>query len=159
MVAAGIVTQEDVETFGSKNIVLRDHIWTDAAAHIIRGAQAEPDDVPPSDARFVQHRYGPDTLAAQATMAHLDAQVGAIVHAVERGRDRSTGRRSSIVSDHGFKRVKRQINPNVALVKAGLVQVTDGKASRPTPGSCRRAAQRLPTSRRPTPTARSSRHD
>ena len=34
-----------------------------------------------------------------------------------------------IVSDHGFKRVKRQINPNVALAKAGLVQVTDGKAT------------------------------
>ena len=32
-----------------------------------------------------------------------------------------------IVSDHGFKRVKRQINPNVALVKEGLVQVADGK--------------------------------
>jgi predicted AlkP superfamily pyrophosphatase or phosphodiesterase len=77
----------------------------------------------------MQHRYGPDTLAAQATMAHLDEQVAAIVRAVEQAGllPRTT---FLIVSDHGFKRVKRQINPNVALVRAGLVQLTDGKPTR-----------------------------
>jgi predicted AlkP superfamily pyrophosphatase or phosphodiesterase len=77
----------------------------------------------------MQHRYGPDTLAAQSTMAHLDAQVGAIVQAVEQA---GIAARTTffIVSDHGFKRVTRQINPNVALVKAGLVQTTQGKASK-----------------------------
>ena len=77
----------------------------------------------------MQHRYGPDTLAAQSTMAHLDAQVARIVRAVEQAgiAPRTT---FFIVSDHGFKRVKRQIIPNVALVRAGLVQVTDGKATR-----------------------------
>ena len=126
MIAAGIVTREDVETFGSKNIVLRDHIWTEAAAHIIRVHKPNLMMFHLLTLDSVQHRYGPDTLAAQSTMAHLDAQVGAIVHAVE---EAGIGDRTTffVVSDHGFKRVNRQINPNVALVKEGLVQVTDGK--------------------------------
>ena len=127
MVAAGIVTQEDVDTFASKNIVLRDHIWTDAAAHIIRAHKPNLMMFHLLTLDSMQHRYGPDTLAAQSTMAHLDAQVAEIVQAVEQAGilDRTT---FFIVSDHGFKRVKRQINPNVALAKAGLVQVADGKA-------------------------------
>lgn len=126
MVAAGIVTREDVETFASKNIVLRDHIWTEAAAHIIRVHKPNLMMFHLLTLDSVQHRYGPDTLAAQSTMAHLDAQVGAIVKAVE---EAGIGDRTTffVVSDHGFKRVKRQINPNVALVKEGLVQVADGK--------------------------------
>jgi len=129
MVTAGVVSQDDVDNFSTRNIVLRDRIWTDAAAHIIKAHK-------PNLMMFhllaldsMQHRYGPDTLAAQETMAHLDAQVADIVRAVEQAGilDRTT---FVIVSDHGFKRVKRLINPNVALAKAGLVQVTDGKATR-----------------------------
>ena len=36
MIGAGLVSQEAVENFESKNIVFRDYIWTAAAAHIIR---------------------------------------------------------------------------------------------------------------------------
>ena len=36
MIGAGLVSQEAVENFASKNIVFRDHVWTAAAAHIIR---------------------------------------------------------------------------------------------------------------------------
>ena len=76
-----------------------------------------------------QHRYGPGTLAAQGVMAQLDAQVGEIVRAVTDAgiADRTT---FFIVSDHGFRTVKRQINPNVALAAAGLVEVSDGKATK-----------------------------
>jgi predicted AlkP superfamily pyrophosphatase or phosphodiesterase len=129
MVAAGLVAQADVAEFASRNIVFRDRVWTDAAAQIIRTHQ-------PNLMLFhllaldsVQHRYGPDTLAAQATMAHLDSQVAEIVQAVADAgiADRTT---FVIVSDHGFKRVKRQINPNLALARAGLVQVVDGKVQK-----------------------------
>jgi predicted AlkP superfamily pyrophosphatase or phosphodiesterase len=127
MIAAGIVSKDDVETFASKNIVLKDHIWTQAAAHIIRAHKPNLMMFHLLTLDSVQHRYAPDTLAAQSTMAHLDGQVAAIVAAVEQAgiRDRTT---FFVVSDHGFKRVKRQINPNVALVKEGLVQVENGKA-------------------------------
>ncbi len=127
LIATGVVSREDVETFGSKNIVWRDHIWTEAAAHIIRVHKPNLMMFHVLTLDSMQHRYGPDTLAAQETMAHLDAQVAAMLRAVEQAgiAERTT---FFIVSDHGFKRVKRQINPNVALVKAGLVQVADGKA-------------------------------
>jgi predicted AlkP superfamily pyrophosphatase or phosphodiesterase len=129
MVAAGLVSQEDVDGFSTRNIVFRDRVWTDAAAHIIRTHKPNLMMFHLLTLDSVQHRYGPDTLAAQSTMAHLDGQVAEIVKAVEQAGilDRTT---FVIVSDHGFKRVKRQINPNVALAKAGLVQVMDGKATK-----------------------------
>jgi predicted AlkP superfamily pyrophosphatase or phosphodiesterase len=129
MVKAGLVSQEDVDSFGAKNIVFRDHVWTEAAAHIIRAHQPNLMMVHLLTLDSMQHRYGPDTLAAQETMAHLDAQVAVIVRAVEQA-GIAAQTTFFIVSDHGFKRVKRQINPNVALVKAGLVQAVDGKLSR-----------------------------
>jgi predicted AlkP superfamily pyrophosphatase or phosphodiesterase len=141
MIPAGIVTREDVETFGSKNIVLRDHIWTEAAAHIIRVHKPNLMMFHLLTLDSVQHRYGPDTLAAQSTMAHLDDQVGAIVHAVE---EAGIGDRTTffVVSDHGFKRVKRQINPNVALSRK--VWHADERSSRLTHGSCRRELSDCP---------------
>ena len=82
MVQAGIVSQEDVDTFASKNIVFRDHVWTQAAAHIIRVHRPNLMMFHLLTLDSIKHRYGPDTLAAQSTMAHLDAQVAAIVDAV-----------------------------------------------------------------------------
>jgi predicted AlkP superfamily pyrophosphatase or phosphodiesterase len=77
----------------------------------------------------MQHRYGPGTLAAAATMAHLDSQVATIVQAVEQAG--LAGRTTFfIASDHGFKTVRRQIMPNAAFLKAGLLEVTDGKVTR-----------------------------
>ena len=128
MVKAGLVSQDDVDTFATKNIVMRDHVWTAAAAHIIRAHQPNLMMFHLLTLDSMQHRYGPDTLAAQSTMAHLDAQVAEIVRAVQAAgiAERTT---FFIVSDHGFKRVKRQINPNAALLKAGLVRATGGKVT------------------------------
>ena len=62
------------------------------------------------------------------TMAHLDAQVARIVDAVE---DAGLTARTTffVVSDHGFKTVKRHIRPNTAFEQAGLLTVTDGKVA------------------------------
>jgi predicted AlkP superfamily pyrophosphatase or phosphodiesterase len=129
MVKAGMLPQEDVDGFASKNIVYRDYVWTQAAAHIIRQHKPNLMMFHLLTLDSMQHRYGPGTVAAQAVMAHLDAQVAEIVRAVEQA---GLAARTTffIVSDHGFKTVKRQINPNVALAKAGLVTVAAGKASK-----------------------------
>jgi predicted AlkP superfamily pyrophosphatase or phosphodiesterase len=76
-----------------------------------------------------QHRYGPDTLAATAAMAHLDSQVAQIVKAVD---DAGLTAKTTffVVSDHGFKTVKRQMLPNAALLKAGLIEAAGGKISK-----------------------------
>jgi predicted AlkP superfamily pyrophosphatase or phosphodiesterase len=129
MVKAGTVSREEVDGFSSKNIVFRDAVWTQAAAHIIRAHKPNLMLFHLLTLDSIQHRYGPGTLAAQAVMAHLDAQVGEIVRAVQQA---GLGSRTTyfIVSDHGFRTVKRQVNPNVALARAGLVTVTAGKASK-----------------------------
>jgi predicted AlkP superfamily pyrophosphatase or phosphodiesterase len=129
MIGAGLVSQEAVENFESKNIVFRDHVWTAAAAHIIREHRPHLMMFHLLTLDSVQHRYGPGTLAATSAMAHLDGQVANIVLAVEQAglASRTT---FVIVSDHGFKTVRRQIMPNAAFLKAGLLEVTDGKATR-----------------------------
>ena len=101
-------------------------MWTNAAVHILREHR-------PNLLLFhllaldsTQHRYGPRTPAAMTAMAHLDSQVARVVKAIE-----ETGLmpRTTIfvLSDHGFKVVKRQILANAALMKAGLLKVEDGK--------------------------------
>ena len=129
MVGAGLVPQQAVDDFAAKNIVFRDHVWTAAAAHIIREHRPNLMMFHLLTLDSVQHRYGPGTLAATATMAHLDSQVAEIVQAVESAglSDRTT---FFIVSDHGFKTVRRQIMPNAAFLKAGLLQAVDGKITK-----------------------------
>src|ERR671913_1032273 len=128
MIGAGLVSQEVVENFAEKNIVFRDHVWTAAAAHIIREHRPHLMMFHLLTLDSMQHRYGPGTLAATSAMAHLDGQVAQIALAVEQA---GLAARTTfvIVSDHGFKTVRRQIMPNAAFLKAGLLQVTDGKVT------------------------------
>jgi predicted AlkP superfamily pyrophosphatase or phosphodiesterase len=126
MVAAGALAQADVDSFATRNIVWRDEVWTNAAVHILREHR-------PNLLLFhllaldsTQHRYAPRTPAAMLAMAHLDTQVARIVKTLD-----ETGLMPEttifVLSDHGFKTVKRQILPNAALLKAGLLKTVDGK--------------------------------
>ena len=128
MVKAGIVSQADVDTFAGQNILWRDDVWTKAASHILRQHRPNLLLFHLLNLDSTQHRYGPRTPAAMNAMALLDAQVGTIVRTLE-----ETGLAATttifVLSDHGFKAVKRQILPNAALRKAGLVTVTDGKVA------------------------------
>ena len=126
LVKAGVLTQAELETFATRNIVWRDRIWTDAAIHILETHRPNLLMFHLLSLDSVQHRYGPRTLAATATMALVDTQVAQVVAAVERAglTPRTT---FFVVSDHGFKLVKRQIRLNVALAQAGLVTVQGGK--------------------------------
>jgi predicted AlkP superfamily pyrophosphatase or phosphodiesterase len=125
-VKTGILSQADLETFHTKNILWRDHIWTQAAAHILRQHVPNLLLFHLLNLDSTQHRYGPRTPAAMDAMAHLDSQVATIVATLEK-----TGLLANttlfVVSDHGFKAVKRQIRPNVVFAKAGLITVEGGK--------------------------------
>ena len=126
LVAAGVLSQAELETFATRNIVWRDHIWTAAAAHILVKHKPNLLLFHLLNLDSTQHRYGPRTPAALTTMAHLDAQVATILEAVEKA---GIGPQTTVfvVSDHGFKLVKRQIRLNAALAAAGLMKVQDGK--------------------------------
>ena len=127
-VKAGILTQGDLEAFGSKNILWRDRIWTMAAAHIIKQHRPNLMLFHLLNLDSTQHRYGPRTPAAMTAMALLDAQVATILQAVQ---DSGAGPRTTVfvVSDHGFKAVKRQIRPNAVLAKEGLLKAEGGKVA------------------------------
>ena len=129
LVAAGIISEEDLAAFASRNIVYRDHIWTEAAAHILSRHRPNLLMFHLLNLDSTQHRYGPRTPAATTTMAHLDGLVGRIVGTLE-----STGLMARttlfVVSDHGFKAVRRQIRPNAAFMKAGLLTTQEGKVTK-----------------------------
>ena len=126
LVQAGLLSQAELETFHTRNIVWRDHIWTEAAAHIIRAHQPTLMLYHLLNLDSMHHRYGPRTHAGLTTMASLDAHVARIMDSIERAglTSRTT---VFVVSDHGFKLVKRQIRLNAAFAQAGLLKVQDGK--------------------------------
>lgn len=128
MVKAGLLSQADLETFASQNILFRDHVWTNAAVHILRRHRPHLLLFHLLTLDSTQHRYGPRTPAAMTTMAHLDTQVATIVKTLE---ETGLAPRTTVfvLSDHGFKAVRRQILPNAAFMKAGLLKTTDGKVS------------------------------
>lgn len=73
-----------------------------------------------------QHEAGPDTPAAWAVLARIDAAVGRLV-ATARAIDPATT--IVLVSDHGFAPISRTTNLFLPLVKAGLIRLSaDGKA-------------------------------
>jgi predicted AlkP superfamily pyrophosphatase or phosphodiesterase len=128
LVKAGILSAEDLQSFQTRNIVWRDHIWTMAAAHILRQHRPNLLMFHLLNLDSTHHRYGPRTPAAMSTMALLDGQVATIVETLEQT---GLAPRTSlfIVSDHGFKLVKRQIRPNAAFAKAGLLDVQQNKVA------------------------------
>ena len=128
MIKAGTLAEKDLETFASGNILWRDHIWTTAAAHILRRHRPNLLLFHLLNLDSTHHRYGPRTPAGLTAMAHLDSQVGVILRTLE---ETGLAARTTVfvVSDHGFKTVKRQIRPNAAFMKAGLLKAEQGKIS------------------------------
>jgi predicted AlkP superfamily pyrophosphatase or phosphodiesterase len=129
LVKAGVISEADLAAFSSRNILYRDHIWTAAAAHILRQHRPNLLLFHLLNLDSTQHRYGPRTPAAITAMAHNDSQVASIIQTLE-----ETGLMARttvfVLSDHGFKAVKRQIRPNAAFRGAGLLTVQDGKVSK-----------------------------
>ena len=120
MIAAGVVSQREVEGFAKLPITRRDQIWTDAAAYIIRTHKPRLMLMHLLTLDSTHHRYGPGSLAASGAMAFLDAQVARVIDAVKLAGLESTTT-MMIVSDHGFKMTTQQIRGNAVLRKAGLL--------------------------------------
>ena len=131
LIAKNLVTRDEVATFTKgKDITWRDMIWTRAAVHIIKEHKPNLLLFHPLTTDAVNHRYGPGTTASLAAYAYADSMVAELLRAVEEAglKERTT---VFVVTDHGFKHVKRVILPNVALRKAGLI-----RAAGPTVAGC-----------------------
>ena len=119
MIDKKLVDADEVKNFGKLNILRRDEIWTDAAVDIIRDHKPNLLLYHLLTLDTVHHNYGPGSLAATAAMAFLDGCVARVVQAVhDAGLDSETT--FIIVSDHGFRAVKNQMNVNTAIANAGL---------------------------------------
>jgi predicted AlkP superfamily pyrophosphatase or phosphodiesterase len=122
MVARGLVTSDDIASFGKGTAsAWRDQVWTDAAIHILETHR-------PNLLLFhllaldsTHHTYGVGGAASATGMAFVDAQVGRLLAALERS---GMAPRTSVIvlADHGFRNARRSINPNVALRQAGLIR-------------------------------------
>lgn len=72
-----------------------------------------------------QHRFGPDTVEAHATIERIDAIVGRLVVAARAARPDIT---IAIVSDHGFDVTTTEANLYRPFIDAGLIKIgADGK--------------------------------
>ncbi|HEV3483839.1 MAG TPA: ectonucleotide pyrophosphatase/phosphodiesterase [Vicinamibacterales bacterium] len=129
MVKAGLVSEQDLATFSSQNILWRDHVWTMAAAHILARHRPNLLLFHLLNLDSTHHRYAPRTHAGMTAMAHLDTQVGTIMRTLE---ETGLAPRTTVfvLSDHGFKVVKRQIRPNAAFLQAGLLEAEGAKIVR-----------------------------
>lgn len=126
MVAAGLITDADLADFKKGNPPWRDLMWTRAAAHILKAHQPNLLLFHLLNLDATHHRYGPKTPASMTGIALADARVAEILVALEQAglKDKAT---VLVVSDHGFKAIKKSIRPNAALAKSGLIRVEGTK--------------------------------
>jgi predicted AlkP superfamily pyrophosphatase or phosphodiesterase len=119
MIARGVTDAAMVQQFRQQNIFRRDEVWTDAAVHILREHQPNLLLFHLLSLDSTHHTYGPGSLAATGAMAFLDGCVARLLDAI-----RAAGMESRttviIVSDHGFKLVKNQIDTRPAIAAADL---------------------------------------
>jgi predicted AlkP superfamily pyrophosphatase or phosphodiesterase len=119
MVAAGVVTEEDLARFPKSPITFRDELWTRAAEHLIKAHKPNLLLFHLLTTDSVQHQYGARSLGAATALALADARVGRLVEAC-----RAAGILSTttfvVVSDHGFKTYKKRVRANVVLKQKGL---------------------------------------
>jgi predicted AlkP superfamily pyrophosphatase or phosphodiesterase len=119
MIAAGLVTPDEIRGFTKRQITWRDEIWTRAGEHILTAHKPNLLLFHLLTTDSAQHQYGARSLAGNTALALADARVGRLIEATRRAGiyERAT---FVIVSDHGFKTVKRLIRPNALLTRQGL---------------------------------------
>ncbi len=124
MIAAGLVSEQDIADFAKSNITWRDEIWTQAAVYILQKHRPNLLLFHLLNTDSVHHRYGPKSLASGSALALADARAGQLYRALESSKllDRTT---IIVVSDHGFKVVKHLIHPAV-LIKDDARIVPEG---------------------------------
>jgi len=111
-----------------------DVVRTRLAAYLIKKYRPNLMLVHLADPDHTEHSFSPESPQATKALEDCDARVGELLQAVhESGVEGSTD--VFIVSDHGFLRTGRLIQPNVLLAKAGLLsvnsagEITGGKIS------------------------------
>lgn len=130
MVAAGALTEGDLrQFFKGKSPAWRDLMWSRAAAHLIKTQKPNLLLYHLLNTDALNHADGPGSMASYAAYALADYHLRDLLTALEEAglRDRTT---LIVTTDHGFKKVKTGIWPNVALKKAGLIEANGGTVTK-----------------------------
>ena len=119
MVSAGLVTAAEVSGFGKLPITYRDEIWTRAGEHLLTRHKPNLLLFHLLTTDSMQHAHGARSVAGKAALELADARLGRLIEAVRRAgiQEKTT---FLIVSDHGFKTVRHQIQPNALFAANGL---------------------------------------
>ncbi len=126
MVQAGTLTNADMEEVGKTSSPNRDDVWFRVARHVIREHRPSVLLVRLTDLDATIHKVGPSAPEARAVLSAIDGRVAGILDELDKAglRQRAT---VFIVSDQGFKTVRRHIRPNAALREAGLLSAEGPK--------------------------------
>jgi predicted AlkP superfamily pyrophosphatase or phosphodiesterase len=126
--AAGI--WEDGEMQDAKNPelrIVRDETCTNVFLHILKEHRPRLAILHLLNVDHIEHVDGPQTPEAYAAIAAADEQVGQIWKELQKS---LPGQATLfVVSDHGFSRVEKIIQPYVELQKAGLVKLVENKVT------------------------------
>lgn len=124
---AGIpVDQQEVWCNKPGGGVQRDWMYSHATAHVIKTHRPNLVLLHLVELDHVEHQSGPRSPDAYWATSYADDRIRDLVDAVEAAglKDRTT---FFVVSDHGFFTYTRNILPNVAFRKSGLIQVEGDK--------------------------------
>lgn len=127
LVAKGILADETQASFFTGNSVVgRDHVWTEAACHLIRERKPHLLLVHLLNVDAAHHTLGPQTAPGYTADAYADACLARIVAAIDEAgiRERTT---LIVLADHGFTTTPKAICPNVLLRQQKLLTVAAGK--------------------------------
>ena len=125
MIADGVATEEEIGWMqmgpNRKNVAFLDAMWTRAAAYVFEKHRPNLLLYHTLNTDYIHHTYGPRSGPGYTALELADRYVGDVLAAVDR-----TGLREQttivVATDHGFKKVTKFVQPNVALKKAGLAR-------------------------------------
>jgi predicted AlkP superfamily pyrophosphatase or phosphodiesterase len=121
MVAAGYMTQLDLDEYKKRNSVYRDELWTRAGEFLIEKHR-------PNFLLFhllttdsINHKYGPGSLPSFTAYAFTDACLKRLINTLEASgmKDKYT---LLITTDHGFKSATKLIRSDAVLRKEELMK-------------------------------------
>ena len=123
LIAAGVVTKEQLRSFAGQNSAWQDRIWADAAVDILEKHTPNLLLVHFLALDSTNHEFGPGSGASYTAIAFLDDRVQQILCGMEKS-GRADQTTVFIVSDHGFRSVQKEIRPNVLLRQKGFAKAS-----------------------------------
>lgn len=125
MIAAGVATEEEISWMqmgpNRKGVPFLDSMWTRAAIHMFETHRPNLLLYHTLNTDYTHHMHGPRSGPGFTALELADRLLGDLIDAVDRSglREKTT---IVVTTDHGFKKVTKFVQPNVALKKAGLAR-------------------------------------